>query len=92
MISSLWFGIKTLLTKKCVTKKLQDIQESVIQESKNLLIINPDKCICCKTCEQYCPNKCIKIIDSQNYKFNNSRCCECKICQYVCPRGAIRRN
>jgi Pyruvate/2-oxoacid:ferredoxin oxidoreductase delta subunit len=52
-------------------------------------VVNPQVCILCGKCQQYCPARVIEQ-DRNGVRFDYDRCIRCYCCAEVCPEGAIR--
>ncbi|MDR0744622.1 MAG: 4Fe-4S binding protein [Holosporales bacterium] len=87
IIESLLIGIKCIF-KKPVTRNLKDINRG--ENFRKCLYIDNSKCIGCRNCSSVCPNKSIKIIDKNNYKYDCNRCSYCGLCTKSCPCNAIK--
>ncbi len=55
----------------------------------NINLLSKNKCCGCRSCEQSCPKKCIKMIDDNEGfltpNINEKACVDCGICVKVCP-------
>lgn len=60
-----------------------------------ILMISPEKCNNCKTCEAVCPNSAVNVITFEEVAISVPiMCMQCEdaACMKVCPRGALSRN
>jgi len=51
-------------------------------------VINPEMCICCRSCEGCCPMDCIRF-ENEFAVINQEFCIQCGNCAGVCPTDAI---
>lgn len=61
------------------------IQESLIPKP----IVNVNKCVGCKKCEESCPPQTIKVTNRIAKVENYATCIKCYCCQELCPHDAI---
>ena len=52
-------------------------------------VVNKDKCIGCKACEEMCAPQVMKVKDKVASITNYNKCIRCYCCQEVCPENAI---
>ncbi len=57
------------------------------QHSQSIPIINEDKCIACRICENKCPVRAISV--DEYAKISEEKCIGCASCTPVCPVNAI---
>ena len=55
-----------------------------------IVIIDQDKCICCRACVEICPNKILYIEDDFCKVINENKCDKSRGCEVVCPTNAIK--
>ena len=84
-------GIRTIVFFKGCPLHCQWCQNPETQSPNIEMILNPDLCIGCGSCEVVCPRKEAKPFQN-GYDFNRSLCLSCGECQRVCFTEARKLN
>lgn len=89
IFKALWVGFRNCF-RKPVTRSLTNINHS--KKFRETVIIDKNKCIKCRLCENICPNKSIKLEQGKFPEFYKQKCCFCRLCTKICPKQAITVN
>ncbi len=80
------FQIPSLLrTNIFVNETFSQIASHIL---KQRLVLNPQLCIGCRKCEEFCPAQAISY--NQRISIDDNTCIRCCCCQELCPVGALR--
>lgn len=61
----------------------------IVNAAGFLAKVDPDKCIGCETCAEYCHAVAIKLGDDNVSHVDDKRCMGCGACAYFCPENAV---
>lgn len=60
-----------------------------VEELKQHILIDLDRCIACGACVSPCPVRAIKV-EGSTVEVDEARCVRCQACVWACPMRAIR--
>lgn len=61
----------------------------LINSTYHLAVVDPDTCVGCGTCEQWCPTEAIALNSDDIAGCDETACFGCGVCARFCPEGAI---
>ena len=77
----------SLIWVKCLFSRESYVLGQAPEQRKGFQISSG--CIGCRTCQQVCPQQCIK--EGMPYRINEVHCLHCGLCYENCPVGAVER-